>query len=153
MLLRFLTRITFGEWHTAEDLLQETLLRAWRHLDVLPDERDLVLPWLFTVARRVAIDAARSRQSRPREVGTVDLTLLPEPGGDIVDVAVARHIVHAALPKLSEEHRSVIMELYFGDASTTEAARRLGIAPGTVKSRAFYALRTLRAIVGPAEVP
>jgi RNA polymerase sigma-70 factor (ECF subfamily) len=65
-LYRFLLRITFGDPQAAEDLLQETLLRAWRHLDGLPAEADTLRSWLFTVGRRRAPAApARSRSVSP----------------------------------------------------------------------------------------
>src|SRR5258705_11724326 len=57
---RFLLRLTFGQRQLAEDLLQETYLRAWRKLDQLPADPASAVPWLFTVARHVAIDAARA---------------------------------------------------------------------------------------------
>src|SRR5262245_53158619 len=76
-LYRFLLRITFGDSHAAEDLMQETLLRAWRNLDSLHTDVDSVRPWLFTVGRRIAIDAARARSARPVEVGDADVAIMP----------------------------------------------------------------------------
>ena len=73
---RFLLRLTLGERHLAEDLLQETMVRAWRNIDVLDIDAEEQRRWLFIVARRVAIDAARARHVRPSEVGTVDLNRL-----------------------------------------------------------------------------
>jgi RNA polymerase sigma-70 factor (ECF subfamily) len=57
---------------------------------------------------------------------------------------VNRHLVAAALARLTQEHRDVLRECYFRGSSVAQAAQALGIAPGTVKSRAYYALRALR---------
>ncbi|MDR7325901.1 MULTISPECIES: sigma-70 family RNA polymerase sigma factor [Catenuloplanes] len=148
--LRFLMRLTLGDQDLAEDLLQETMLRAWRNLDALPKEIERVAPWLYTVARNVAIDAARARRARPPEVAVADITRLPQPG-DAVDGLVSGHIVRQALARLSPEHRAVLIEVYFRGSSTAEAAARLGIPEGTVKSRAYYAVRSMRAAVGSVE--
>ena len=55
-----------------------------------------------------------------------------------------RHLVAAALGRLAREHRDVLRECYFRGSSVTQAAYALGIAPGAVKSRTYYALRALR---------
>jgi RNA polymerase sigma-70 factor (ECF subfamily) len=57
---------------------------------------------------------------------------------------VSGHLVAAALGQLTQEHRDVLRECYFLGSSVAQAAHALGIAPGTVKSRTYYALRTLR---------
>lgn len=70
---------------------------------------------------------------------------LPEqPTGDASAQAVNRHLVAAALGRLTQEHRDVLRECYFLGRSVAQAAQALGIAPGTVKSRTYYALRALR---------
>jgi len=57
---------------------------------------------------------------------------------------VSRHLVVAALGRLTREHRDVLRELYFRGSSVAQAAHALGIAPGMVKSRTYYALHALR---------
>jgi RNA polymerase sigma-70 factor, ECF subfamily len=146
-LYRFMLRLTLGQRQTAEDLLQETLLRAWRHLDALPSDVNSLRPWLFTVARRIAIDAVRTRQVRPREVGSIDLTALPDDASPI-DQLINVNTIRAALTRLSPDHRRVLLEIYVRGRTTMEAATILSIPEGTVKSRAHYALRALRAAVG-----
>jgi RNA polymerase sigma-70 factor (ECF subfamily) len=145
-LLRFLLRLTLGDRPLAEDLLQETLLRAWRNLDNLPAEPENRRKWLYTVARRVAIDAARARKARPSEIACTDFNRLPAEGDEMEGV-IAVHTIRGALSKLSPDHRAVLIELYYRGSSMAEAAVRLGIPGGTVKSRAHYALRSLRAAV------
>jgi RNA polymerase sigma-70 factor (ECF subfamily) len=142
-LYRFLLRLTLGQREAAEDLLQETMLRAWQHRDDLPPG-DAVRPWLFTVARRIAIDAARSREVRPKVVDAVDLTTFAD-DGDPIEHLVNDITIQTALTRLSPKHRNVLLEVYVRSRSTAEAARILNIPEGTVKSRTYQAVRTLRA--------
>ncbi|OKI84551.1 hypothetical protein A6A27_40390 [Micromonospora sp. CB01531] len=146
-IFRFLLRLTLGERGLAEDLLQETMLRAWRNLDALPTEPEAVRRWLFTVSRRIAIDGARARQARPTEIAAPDIGQLPE-DRDAMEAVVSAVTVRRALAGLSEAHRAAIIELYFLGHSVDEAAARLAVPEGTVKSRAYYALRALRAAIG-----
>jgi RNA polymerase sigma-70 factor (ECF subfamily) len=70
---------------------------------------------------------------------------LPErPIGDASEQVVNRHLVTAALGRLTQEHRDVLRECYFLGSPVAQAAHALGIAPGMVKSRTYYALRALR---------
>ncbi|MFV2099666.1 sigma-70 family RNA polymerase sigma factor [Micromonospora sp. LOL_024] len=147
---RFLTRLLLGQQELAEDLVQETFLRAWRHAETLAADRSKIAPWLYTVARHVAIDAMRARQARPPEVSLPDLNRVPDTD-DEMDRVVNVHAVRLALTKISTEHREVLREMYYRGASVAEAAVRLGIPEGTVKSRAFYAVRALHAAIGPTE--
>ena len=141
-LLAYALRLTGGDRARAEDVVQETLVRAWRNLDRLDDAVAPVRPWLFTVAQRVAIDAHRARQSRPVEVGDGVLAALP--GLDQVDATLDRIVVGEALDSLSAEHRAVIVETYYRGRSVAEAAAQLGVPAGTVKSRCYYGLRALK---------
>jgi RNA polymerase sigma-70 factor (ECF subfamily) len=74
-----------------------------------------------------------------------DIDRIPDqPIGDASDPVVNRYLVAAALGRLTQEHRDVLGELYLRGSSVAQAAHALGIAPGTVKSRTYYALRALR---------
>ncbi len=139
-------RLTGGDRQRAEDLVQETLLRAWRHPEVLDPERGAVRSWLFTTARNLAIDAWRRRSTRPGEVVT-DMPPEPPPIGDEADRAVEAWTVAEALSRLTPEHREVLIECFYRGRSVAEAAARLGVPPGTVKSRTHYALRSLRMVL------
>lgn len=134
-------RLCNGDRQRAEDLVQETLLRAWRKLADLDDDGRSLRPWLFTVVQRLAIDAHRARRARPQEVGDAMLAALPEL--DEVEHTLDRIVVTEALRSLSPEHRAVLVETYYRGRSVAEAASVLGIPPGTVKSRCYYALRAL----------
>src|SRR5262249_11470252 len=108
--------------------------------------------WLYTVARNIVIDEWRTRRPETgteRLPGTVTDRLPEQPVGDAAEQDAAeqvvnRHLVAAALRRLSQEHRDVLRECYFRGSSVAQAAKALGIAPGTVKSRTYYALRALR---------
>ncbi|WP_233219469.1 sigma-70 family RNA polymerase sigma factor [Micromonospora sp. RP3T] len=149
-LLRFVTRLVLGRQELAEDLVQETFLRAWRNLDTLAEEPRRIAPWLYTVARHVAVDAGRARQARPPEVAVPDLNRLTS-ADDEMDRVVTAHTVRLALRQIKPEHRAVLIEMYYKGASVAEAAERLGIPEGTVKSRTYYAVRALHAAIGPIE--
>ena len=141
-LLAYALRLCDGDRASAEDLVQETLVRAWRHLDRLDPHAAPVRPWLFTVAQHLAIDAHRARRARPPEVGDAALAVLP--GLDQVEATLDRIVVTDALQSLSAEHRAVIVETYYRGRTVAETARVLGVPPGTVKSRCYYALRALK---------
>ncbi|MET7398397.1 sigma-70 family RNA polymerase sigma factor [Dactylosporangium sp. NPDC005572] len=145
-LYRFLLRMT-GERQAAEDLLQETLLRAWRNRDNLPADFRVLRRWMFTVARRVAIDAFRARDARPMEVGAIDVSGLPSTH-DAIEQLLTVQTVRRALGSLTPEHRAVLVELYFRGRMAAEVATLLGIPEGTVKSRAYYAVRQMREVTG-----
>jgi RNA polymerase sigma-70 factor, ECF subfamily len=144
-LYRFLLRITFGDRREAEDLLQETLFRAWRYLQDHSTDVEGLRPWLYTVARRVAIDAARAQRARPAEVSVKDVNALPETRDDI-DRMLVRLTIRRGLMSLSHDHRQVLFETFYHGCSARETADALGIPEGTVKSRIFYALRALAAV-------
>jgi RNA polymerase sigma-70 factor, ECF subfamily len=141
-LLAYALRLTGGDRGRSEDIVQETLLRAWRHPEVLDPDRGPVRSWLFTVARNVAVDAHRARRARPTEVGDEALAVVP--AGDEIEQALDTWLVADGLATLSPDHRAVLVETYYRGRSVAEAAAVLGVPPGTVKSRTFYALRALR---------
>src|ERR1700683_3509640 len=139
-LLRYALHLTGGDAQRAEDLVQETMVRAWRHPDALADRP--ARPWLFAVARNLAVDAHRARQSRPNEVGQSAFDTLP--AHDDADRTLESWAVAEALASLRPDHRTVIVETYYRGCSGAEAAATLGIPPGTVKSRTYYALKALK---------
>jgi RNA polymerase sigma-70 factor (ECF subfamily) len=129
----------------AEDILQETMLRAWRRPDDLDRERETLLPYLLTVARNVIIDWWRRDGRLPQVVAGEDrldsITVT-----DQVDQLLDEWLIQEALRRLSPSHQEILRELYFEGRSVDEAARRLSIPVGTVKSRSYYAVRVLRAV-------
>ena len=130
-----------GDRIKAQDVVQETMLRAWRNEAVLEQAAGSQRGWLFAVARHIVIDEWRSTHAHPEIV----TDQVPEqPVEDAAQQTVDRQLVSAALRTLSSEHREVLLECYFRGASVAEAAKTLGVPPGTIKSRAHYALHALR---------
>jgi RNA polymerase sigma-70 factor (ECF subfamily) len=141
-LWRYAVRLT-GDPARSEDIVQETLLRAWKHPEVVEDTEHSVRAWLFTVARNLIIDERRSARFR-RESDSVERTGAERAGPDEVNAALDRLLLGAALAQLSPEHRAVIRRSYFLGGTTAQIAADLQIAEGTVKSRLHYAVRALR---------
>jgi RNA polymerase sigma-70 factor (ECF subfamily) len=142
VLWRFCLRLVGNDRVRAEDVAQETLLRAWRNRTVLESAPPAVRSWLFTVARNIVIDEWRSRRARS-ETPMADV---PEPhaGVDENDQLLLSWVVAEALTHLSPDHRAVLLECYYRGRPVADAARRLGVPEGTVKSRTHYALRALK---------
>lgn len=145
-LTRFVLRLTLGQRQTAEDLVQETMVRAWRSLDSVPVEDGSGRRWLYTVARRLVIDEVRKRQARPIEVAPVDAERCAT-GDHTSRAAIANHALREAVGRLSAAHREVLHQIYFMDRTVEDVATRLGIPVGTVRSRMHYAMRSLRTAV------
>ncbi|MFG2525134.1 sigma-70 family RNA polymerase sigma factor [Streptomyces sp. NPDC048527] len=146
-LLRTLLSWTRGDSQAAEDLVQETMLRAWRNLDALHPDPRLVRPWLLTVSRRLAIDAMRARAARPNEVSDEPLARLATTSEPFEQV-LNRVVLQDAMACLSATHRTVVVHVYVMRRSVRETAEMLGVPEGTVKSRSHHALRALREALG-----
>jgi len=138
----YCVRLTGQDRARAEDVAQETLLRAWRHFSLLDEAQGSVRAWLFTVARNIVIDEWRTRRSQS-ELSVADVPEV-EQLGDNTDQLLLSWMVSEAVTKLSAEHRAVLLDCYYRGLPVAEAARHLGIPEGTVKSRTHYALRALR---------
>jgi RNA polymerase sigma-70 factor, ECF subfamily len=142
-LFRYALRLT-GDQARAEDVVQETLLRAWQHPEVAEDADRSARAWLFTVARNMIIDERRSARFR-NEVSPPGTSGTPERAGpDEVNGALDRLLIADAMTQLSPQHRAVIRRSYYLGWSAAQIADDLDIAEGTVKSRLHYAVRALR---------
>jgi len=142
-LWRYVVWLT-GDRELAEDVVQETLLRAWRRPRVLDQSETSARAWLFTVARNLVVDNYRSARSRNELVTDTP----PERAeADRTDALLDAWLVTDALAALSAEHREVVVRSYYRGQSTAEIAHALEIPDGTVKSRLHYALRALRLIL------
>ncbi|MGW0598961.1 sigma-70 family RNA polymerase sigma factor [Streptomyces sp. NPDC002776] len=140
--VRYAARLLGGDWHRAEDILQEAALRAWKHASALGMNASEVRPWLWTTVRNLTIDHHRAERRRPADctpLATLDLSV-PDP----TDQLLRGRLILDALSDLPEQQRQVICLLYYGQFNAAQAAEHLGIPLGTVKSRSYYALRALR---------
>ncbi|HXM56397.1 MAG TPA: sigma-70 family RNA polymerase sigma factor [Candidatus Dormibacteraeota bacterium] len=131
-----------GDAGLAEELVQETFLRVWRTADRFDPARGTVTAFILTIARRLAIDLWRRPSSRP-------LRSEPEAAGveETIDRLLLQLAVRDALDSLPAAQREVLELSYHGDLTQTEVATRLGVPLGTVKSRAYHALRAFRRAV------
>jgi len=128
----------------ADDAVQETFARAWRSRKQFDPSRGSLRTWLFTIERRAIIDLMEKRTRTATSVmdGRDDVAAV-----DGLEDAIVSWQVGGALERLHEDHRRVIHELYFNGRSGPEVAALLGIPEGTVRSRAFYALKSLRVLL------
>ncbi|WP_433545266.1 sigma-70 family RNA polymerase sigma factor [Streptomyces sp. CA-294286] len=141
LLVRYAARLLDGDWHKAEDILQETAARAWKNARYLRPRGEQIRPWLYTVARNLVIDHLRTRQIRPLELMPVEDL---DASWDSTESTLTAYALLRALRELTEQQRTVIRLMYYLECSVAQAAEHLGVPPGTVKSRAFYAVRALR---------
>jgi len=140
-LLAYAGKILVDPQH-AEDVVQETMLRAWRHADRLTPEHGSVHHWLSRVARNIALDRIRARRARPSEVEPDSVT---ETGcDDHADAVLTSVMLNRALADLSPKQREAVEQVYLAGYTPTETAVRLGVPLGTVKTRLHHGLRRLR---------
>jgi RNA polymerase sigma-70 factor (ECF subfamily) len=139
-LWRYVVSLT-GRPADADDVVQETLLRAWRTEGILDEDPEELRAWLHTVARHLVIDQVRSARSRHEQTRDAQPDALV---ADRTEQLLDAILLQDALATLAAHHREVIVAAYYGGRSTAELARELGIAEGTVKSRLHYGLRALR---------
>ncbi|MGY5032967.1 sigma-70 family RNA polymerase sigma factor [Streptomyces sp. 900116325] len=144
-LLAYVERM-LGDRHMAEDIVQETLIRAWHHSGRLSANDGSIRGWLLTVARNLAIDRIRSAYVRHESPGAEHRGPVQNDHADTVTSAVD---AISLLGRLSPEHQEVLLHTFLHDRTVLETAGILGIPAGTVKSRQHYALRQLRRHVGP----
>ncbi len=124
----------------AEELVSESLVRAWRAAGNYDPGRGRVASWLFGIAHNVARDRWRAGDRNAAEPLSDIETAGVEDGTDALVDALD---VGVALESLSQAHRDILVMTYAHLATEAEIASRHGIPSGTVKSRRFYALRAL----------
>ncbi|WP_427886759.1 sigma-70 family RNA polymerase sigma factor [Kribbella sp. GL6] len=144
-LCRYVTSILGRDSHTVEDVVQETLLRAWRLADRIDWQDRPVRMWLFRVARNLVVDHhRRSGRAVPVGLGAGELeerVSQPDPAEQVLD----RRVLVDVLRGLSPAHREVVARVHLLGHAGEEVAAALGVPIGTVKSRAHNAVRQLRA--------
>ncbi|MDL9980786.1 sigma-70 family RNA polymerase sigma factor [Microbacterium candidum] len=139
-LRRYVVSLT-GDDGSADDVVQETLLRAWRTPHILAEDPETLRGWMLTVARHLVVDDVRSARRRHEIV----VDELPErAGADDAETLLDGILIEDALRTLTQDHRAVIVHAYYLGRSVAQTADALGIPEGTVKSRLHYGMRALR---------
>ena len=136
-------RLILRDPELARDVVQDTLLRAWRDLPGLRDP-DRFDAWLYRLVTHAALDEAKRRRRRSFEV---ELTPIDVPTPDSTLGLANRDEIARAFGRLEPEQRAVIVLHFYLDLPVHEAAATLGIPSGTVKSRLHRAMRALRAAI------
>jgi len=133
--------------YAAQDAVQETLIRAWRDLRGLRD-RDRFDAWLHRLLVRACADQGRRARRYRAEVSNVEVD--PATSDDDVATVAQRDELERAFLQLSVEHRAALVLVHYVGMTAPEAARVLGIPPGTVYSRLHYGTRAMRDLLSPA---
>jgi RNA polymerase sigma-70 factor (ECF subfamily) len=140
-----------GDRGLAEEVVQDAFTSVWRHAGDFDPERASFRTWLYRLARNRIVDLRRRAAARPP---LAEGEPAPEPGAldRELEQAALRWQLSAALARLSPEHRAVIRLAHFESLSLREISEATNLPLGTVKSRAYYALRHLRLVLDEMEV-
>jgi len=141
-------RRILGDSGLAEEVVQETFLRAWRACASFDPDGPPMLAWLGVVLRNLAVDRIKARSRRPALAFSVpreDSVASTRP--DEVEVLLLRVGITAALAGLRADQRTAVLETVVRDRPHGEVAAELGIPVGTLRSRAHYALRRMRRVL------
>jgi RNA polymerase sigma-70 factor (ECF subfamily) len=137
----------------ADEAVQQTFVQAWRAADRVDPTRDPA-PWLYTIARRVAIDLYRREDRRRAESYDHDDGTARAAGARLVslppslDQAWDAWQVRLAVDELGDDEQAIVRMQHFDELTHQEIADRLQIPVGTVKSRSYRAHRRLAAALG-----
>jgi RNA polymerase sigma-70 factor (ECF subfamily) len=135
-----------GDRSAAEEILQETFLRAFKHLDDIR-EGVSIAPWLYRIAVNQAYDWTARRRRRPTAFeGVIEHLVAPATSSpeQKVEEGELHKLVHEAIDKLEFKQRATLVLFYLQDFSLAEIAEIMECPVGTVKSRLYYARANLR---------
>ncbi len=130
----------------AEEVVAETFVRGWQARERFDPAKGSLRTWLFAIEQRLVIDMARARSRRPA---------VPLPDGpaeigwhdDGIEQRLRSWQVEEAIRRIRPEHAGVLVEVYLRGRSGHEVAEELGIPEGTVRSRIYYGLRSMRLVL------
>lgn len=127
-----------GDRSLAEEAVQLTFTKAWKSAERFDTSKEIA-PWLYTIARRVAVDLYRRERRHESSDLTQDIAVMPPSFEGMWEAWEVR----AALDKLPPEERTIIHATHYQQLTMTEAAAQLGVPVGTIKSRSHRAHRRL----------
>jgi RNA polymerase sigma-70 factor, ECF subfamily len=132
----------------AQDVVQEVFLRAWRAWGSYDAQLSSLRTWLFAIARNVVVDEIRRIAVRPWQAQLADPRDDDLPVGDGVDERLVNAwTVEEALRRIAPDHRTAIVQTHLRGRPHGEVAAELGIPVGTLRSRVFYGLKSLRLVM------
>ena len=132
-----------GQDALAQDLVQETFLRAWRSLDALR-ENVAAKAWLSTILRR---EHARLYERKPMPTTDINELELPDNARQAPSIAARRRVLRAAIAKLDAKYREPLVLQVLGGFSCEEIARQLQLSEAAVMTQVFRARQKLKALL------
>jgi RNA polymerase sigma-70 factor (ECF subfamily) len=131
----YVLRLTDGDEAAAESLLKETLYHAAQDPSRYPQRPSAVRPWLVLTARTLLRDSARTAGHDDR------------PPARLPDQPAAGTTIVRAMDDLATAHRDILVELFYQGVSLEDAAAARGVPVDTLKSRLYFAMRSLRVVL------
>ncbi|MET0951888.1 MAG: RNA polymerase sigma factor [Aeromicrobium sp.] len=128
---------------SAQDAVQETIIRVWRAAHRFDPERGTLRTWSFAILRNVITDHANVRQ-RMVALNQSIVERREDPVSDQSGAVADADLITRAMGHLSDDHRTAIVETYLRDRAYDEVAAELGVSVSTLRSRVFYGLKQLR---------
>lgn len=137
-----------GDRQLAEDVVQETFIRAWRSPRGYDSSQGSMRTWLFAILRNNVVDAMRRRRVREGPgYSSWDAVAETSAALNPVDQLLEQIQLGEALRRLSPQHREAVVEVYFGGRTCADIAEEAGISASTMRSRLYYGMRALRLIL------
>ena len=136
----------------AEDVVQDTFLKAFQALPRYEHTRDSMLPYLFTIARNLLIN--HTKKKRPDAMAGEDIDRQHQDGESAAKDAEARErreTIALAMTALSETEREVIELKFFGERTYVEIAEQLGKREDAVRQHVARAMRKMRGVLKEQE--
>ena len=131
----------------AEEVVQDTFLRAWRAAERFDPDVGSLRVWLFAIARNLTRDALRARAVRPwgRVAQDDGMQAAPDPSAtDEIDRVLSAWVLEEAFRTISDEHRHAVVEVHFRGRTPAEVAVEAAVPAATIRTRLYYGLRALR---------
>lgn len=140
-----------GDRGLAEEVVQEVFTRVWRNADAYEASKGSVRTWLYGIARNAVVDCERHR-SRRLPVAQFERDDAFDPIDEPIERALVRWQLQKAFDGLTPDHREILRLGHFGGMSVKDIAAATGLAPGTIKSRTYYAMQSLRLALDEMEM-